>query len=183
MEMGRFLTEVANFPRIPPFLGEISLSTHGSRKTTVAMLQGIGAQSRRWLAVVPRRRLTGWLAKVAGRPAPGISQVPDFQRGRNSTEDLAGAQSTLEAAALLGRRTAELHLALSRTTDFPAFTPEPMTAKDLAADAENIEAQIKSTLDALKLKLTTLDDISSDAAGLLLSRRPELIRRVDRGHA
>jgi maltose alpha-D-glucosyltransferase/alpha-amylase len=178
VEMGRFLTEVANFPRIPPFLGEISLSTHGSKKTTVAMLQGMVLnQGDGWQWFL--EELAGWLAKVADRPAPGVSQVPDFQHGRNSTaEDPAGAQSTLEAAALLGRRTAELHLALSRTTDLPAFAPEPMTAKDLAADAENIEARIKLTLDALKLKLTTLDDISSDAAGLLLSRRPELIRRV-----
>ena len=56
--------------------------------------------------------------------------------------------------------------------------PEPMTSEDLARDAERIEAQIKSTLDALKLKLATLDDTASDAAGLLLSRRPELIRRA-----
>ena len=53
-----------------------------------------------------------------------------------------------------------------------------MTAEDLATDAERIEAQIKSTLEALKLKLATLDDATSDAAGLLLSRRPELIRRA-----
>jgi maltose alpha-D-glucosyltransferase/alpha-amylase len=53
-----------------------------------------------------------------------------------------------------------------------------MTAEDLALDAARIEAQLKSTLEALKVKLATLDDATTDAAGLLLSRRPELIRRV-----
>ena len=123
--------------------------------------------------------LTGWLARLPADRLLELRWFLIFRSNRRETpDDQAGAQATLEAAALLGRRTAELHLALSRTSDLPAFAPEPMTAKDLAADAESIEARIKSTLDALKLKLATLDDISSDAAGLLLSRRPELIRRA-----
>jgi maltose alpha-D-glucosyltransferase/alpha-amylase len=175
VEMGRFLTEVANFPRIPPFFGEISLSSPGSQKTTVAMLQGLvpnEGDGWQWFL----EQLTGWLAKVADRPAPKTSQVPDFRNIRMETPgDAAGAQSTLDAAALIGRRTGELHLALSKVSDLPAFFPEPITAQDLAFTAESIETRIKSTLEALKLKLATLDDIASDAAGLLLSRRPQLI--------
>ena len=46
-------------------------------------------------------------------------------------------------------------------------------------DAERIEAQVKSTLEALKLKLATLDDATSRREpALLLSRRPELMRRA-----
>jgi maltose alpha-D-glucosyltransferase/alpha-amylase len=71
-----------------------------------------------------------------------------------------------------------MHLALSRSTDVPAFAPEPMTADCLARDAQRIEAQIKLTIDALKLKLAALDDATSDAASLLISRRPQLIRMV-----
>jgi maltose alpha-D-glucosyltransferase/alpha-amylase len=175
VEMGRFLSEVANFPRIPPFFGEISLSSPGSQKTTVAMLQGlVPNQGDGWQWFL--EELTEWLAKVAGRPAPKTSPVPDFRISRKATpEDPAGAQSVLDAASLVGRRTGELHLALSKTSDLPAFVPEPMTAQDLAGAAENIEFQIKSTLEALKLKMATFDDVASDAAGLLLSRRPQLI--------
>ena len=44
-EIGRFLTEVAHFPRIAPFLGEIRGSREGdphpaAEQTTLAMLQG-----------------------------------------------------------------------------------------------------------------------------------------------
>ena len=178
VEMGRFLTEVANFSRIPPFLGEISFCSPGSKKTTVAMLQGLvpnQGDGWRWFL----EEITGWLARIADRPAPGTSQIPDFRKSQSGTlEDSAGAQPMFDAAALLGRRTAELHLALSGTSDLQAFVPEPMAAEDLLRDAESIEVRIKSTLDALKLKLATLDDVSSDAAGLLLSRRLELIRRA-----
>ncbi len=41
VEIGRFLTEIARFPRIAPFLGEISTTTAAGEKTTVAMLQGL----------------------------------------------------------------------------------------------------------------------------------------------
>ena len=69
------------------------------------------------------------------------SPVPDFRSSRQETiQDPAGAESTLEAAALLGRRTAELHLALSKTSDLPAFAPEPMTAEDLLHDAKALKA-------------------------------------------
>ena len=66
--------------------------------------------------------------------------------------------ASLEAAALLGRRTGEMHLALASPTDDPAFAAEPFTAEDLAQDAHRIEAQFVSALEALKLKIATLDD-------------------------
>ncbi len=87
------------------------------------------------------------------------------------------ARPSLEAAALLGRRTAEMHLALSIPADAPAFAAEPFTQEDLERDARRIEAQVASTMEALKLKLPTLDDPTTDTAGLLLSRRLELIAR------
>ncbi len=178
VEMGRFLTETANFPRIPQFFGEIAISSPGSPKTTVAMLQGLVLnQGDGWQWFLDELSL--WLAAVADRPAPAIAQPPNLQSGGEAThENLAGAQSTLQAAALLGRRTAEMHLALSSSVDLPAFAPEPMTAGDLGSDAERIEAQVKSTLEALKLKLAALDDATTDRAALLLSRRPELILRA-----
>jgi len=85
---------------------------------------------------------------------------------------------SLDAAALLGRRTAELHLALATPSDNAAFTPEPFTAETLEADATRLYAQSARTLNALKRGLTALpDEPTADAAALLLSRRLELLRR------
>jgi maltose alpha-D-glucosyltransferase/alpha-amylase len=83
----------------------------------------------------------------------------------------------MDGAALLGRRTAELHLALSSSTNDPAFAPVRTSKGDLETDARQIEAQIRSALDALKSKFATLDDATSDSAGLLLSQRTKLIER------
>jgi maltose alpha-D-glucosyltransferase/alpha-amylase len=92
---------------------------------------------------------------------------------------LEHAGPSLEAAALLGRRTAEMHLALATPTEAPAFAAEPLTAADLTSDARRIDAQITSTLEALKLKLSTLKDLTADDAGLLLSRRIDLFARAN----
>src|SRR5206468_6063974 len=43
VEIGRFLTDVAHFDRIAPFLGEISIKPSAGEKTTVGMLQGLVA--------------------------------------------------------------------------------------------------------------------------------------------
>jgi maltose alpha-D-glucosyltransferase / alpha-amylase len=178
VEIGRFLTEVARFTGIPPFMGEISVSSPGSEMTTVAMLQGLvpnDGDGWQWFVT----ELAEWLGGMGGEAPPAAAQGLNLRATRMEVpKDLAGAKATFDAAALLGRRTAEMHLALSSSADVPAFTPEPMTEKDLERDAQRIEEQIKSTLDALKLKLPSLSDGTCDAAGLLIARRPELLKRA-----
>ena len=179
VEIGRFLTEVARFPRIAPFLGEISLTAASGEKTTVAMLQGLVAnQGDGWQWFL--EQLKGFFASVADLPAPPKAHAPSFIEDREPLREASAlAGPSLEAAALLGRRTAEMHLALATPTDNPAFRAEPVTAEDLARDAQRIDAQITSTLEALKVKLSTLKDLTADDAALLLSRRINLFARAN----
>ena len=143
VEVGRFLTEVAHFNRIPPFLGEISISSGSTAKTTVALLQGLVAnQGDGWQWFLDQ--LFGWLPSVAQRLAPARSNAPGWMGAPDPIpESLEPVRSTLEAAALLGMRTAELHLAMASGTTLASFTPEPLTGAELANDADRIESQIK----------------------------------------
>jgi maltose alpha-D-glucosyltransferase/alpha-amylase len=177
VEIGRFLTEVARFPRIAPFMGEISTTSAAGEKTTVAMLQGLVAnQGDGWEWFLGQ--LADFFPSVAALPDPPELRAPNFRSPRQPlSKGLRLARTSLEAAAMLGQRTAEMHLALSIPADAPAFAAETFTQDDLVEDARRIEAQITSALEALKLKLTTFDDPTTDAAGLLLSRRRELIAR------
>jgi maltose alpha-D-glucosyltransferase/alpha-amylase len=178
VEIGRFLTEVAHFRRIAPFLGEITITPARGDKTTVAMLQGLVANHGdgwQWFL----NQLSGFFESVASLPPPMELPATGFIDQRESPpEALKYAGTALEAAALLGRRTAEMHLALATHTDDPAFAAEPFTAVDQSRDARRIEDQITSTLDALKGKLPALVDMVADDAALLLSRRRELIARA-----
>ena len=177
VEIGRFLTEVAGYPRIAPFFGEISLYSRDREKFTVAMLQGLITSSRdgwEWFL----EHVAGFLDKADLESKPPESQEPHFaDKPLPLGRLLDTARATLEAAALLGRRTAELHLALATSTEDAAFAPEPLQSEDLERDAQRIQAQVPASLEALKQRLTALDEPTSDAAGLLLSKRRELFAR------
>jgi maltose alpha-D-glucosyltransferase/alpha-amylase len=84
----------------------------------------------------------------------------------------------LDAAALLGRRTAEMHLALATPTHNPAFSGEDCTTADLVAAADRIDAQLSLTLGALKRGMSQLTETTADMAALVLSRRLELFARA-----
>ncbi len=178
VEIGRFLTEAARFPRIPPFLGDIAITPAGGQKTTVAMLQGLVAnEGDGWQWFLDQ--LPEFFAAVAALPAPAEFPRPGFvHRPEPQAEVQKHSGALMEAAGLLGRRTAEMHLALTTPTDDAAFAAEPFMPEDLARDARRIELQIAAALDALKGKLPSLTDAIADDAALLLSRRRELIRRA-----
>jgi maltose alpha-D-glucosyltransferase/alpha-amylase len=175
VEIGRFLTEVAHFPAAAPFLGEISITPASGNRATVAMLQGLVAnRGDGWEWYL--KQLASFYSRVAVLPSPRESSAPSFiNRNESRVGELKHARVSLEAAALLGRRTAEMHLALAGHSDRPAFAPEPLTKDDLQRDSRRIEKQLSSTLEALKSRLSTLDEPTSDSAGLLLSKRLALI--------
>ena len=179
VEIGHFLTEVARFPRIAPFLGEITMTLPGGERTTVAMLQGLVANQGdgwRWFL----EQLAGFFAAVADLVAPPASPAPSFLNAPEPIrEPMKSFGPALEAARLLGSRTAEMHMALATPTSDPAFSAEPLTPEDLAGDARQIDDQIASTLEALRVKLSTLKDLIADEAALLLSRRIELFARAN----
>ena len=182
-EIGRFLTDVAHFPRIAPFLGDITLTAPGTEPTTLAMLQGlVENEGDGWQWTLDE--LSRFYEDITTCPPPSpeaIGAAPSFLSDVTPHE-LAREHAWLylDAAALLGRRTAEMHLALSTPTDNPNFTAEPFTASDLAVDTARIETQISTALEALKRTLPSLtDDQTSDAAALLLSGRLDLIARAN----
>ena len=178
VEVGRFLTEVAHFNRIPPFLGDISIGFGNAAKTTIALLQAlVPNQGDGWQWFL--EELAAWLPTVAKRTAPSKFSAPSWiSENEPIPETLESICSTLDAAALLGTRTAELHLALASSSSVAGFIPEPLTSDDLARDTLHIESQIKSAFEALKVTLPKLDDATCDQAALLLSRRTELIQRA-----
>ncbi|HEX3571455.1 MAG TPA: maltose alpha-D-glucosyltransferase [Acidobacteriaceae bacterium] len=179
-EIGRFLTEVARFPHIAPFLGDVREQTSSdTQPTTLAMLQGfIENEGDGWqftldeLARFFESVLTCAPPRDVGR-GPSFLEAPCTELIPADAREHAGLY--LEAAALLGRRTGEMHLALATPTQDHAFAAEPFSAADLEADASRIRDQIARSLDALKRNFTALpDEFTTESAALLMARRREL---------
>jgi maltose alpha-D-glucosyltransferase/alpha-amylase len=214
-EIGRFLTEVAHYPRIAPFLGEIV----GNQTTTLAMLQGlVQNEGDGWQWTLDElSRFYESVATVAAPPKesphrrdsdrdkrhkadvetpvppptnPSLhkdsSPRPEQRESRIQPQEpqtspdplREHAALYLDAASLLGRRTAELHLALATPTDNPSFSAECFTTVDLVAEADRIDAQLTVTLATLKRDIPQLTETTADNAAFVLSRRLELHARA-----
>src|SRR5260370_8221908 len=101
VEIGRFLTEVAHFPRIAPFLGEIDINPAAGEKTTIAMLQGLVAnQGDGWEWFL--KQLDPFFDRVAVTLHPVEIPTASFLGDTLVPPELRqNAGSSLEAAALL----------------------------------------------------------------------------------
>ena len=118
--------------------------------TTAAMLQGLVANKGdgwEWFL----DQFAAFLQSVEHLASPPETSPPGLlkiQEPMKEVRDNAG--TALNAAALLGRRTAELHLALSTQTQDQAFCAERFTSTELGQDVRRIEAQLTQTLETLK---------------------------------
>ncbi len=79
----------------------------------------------------------------------------------------------LDSAELLGRRTAELHVALSSDGD-DAFTPEAFTTLSQRGIYQSMRAQVRPTLQMARQSLPKLDDATREAAERLLASESEI---------
>jgi maltose alpha-D-glucosyltransferase/alpha-amylase len=80
-----------------------------------------------------------------------------------------------EWAQLLGRRTAEMHQALSSATDAPDFAPEPFTAIDRQAMFHGARSLVKRNFRAVR-RISR----RSSLADAVLEREDELVARLRR---
>ena len=179
VEITRFLTEIAHFDHIPAYLGDLH---RASDNTTIAFLQSFAPnQGDGWAWTL--NELATFYNSVANSPAPTSTTAPDFLNpAAPSPEIQQHAATYLSAANLLGRRTAELHLALATPADDPAFAAEPYSSQDLAEDRERIDRQVSTALNALQSAIqnpsTTLPPETIDLATELLSHREDLLARI-----
>jgi maltose alpha-D-glucosyltransferase / alpha-amylase len=181
-EIGRYLTESTNFRNIAPFGGSIDYVADADTYT-LAMLQGLVANEGdgwEWMLDELGRYYENSLEQAF--PEAEASSLPTDLLSLSETElpgrirDCVGL--SLDAAATLGRRTGELHLALGRPTTDINFAPEPMGAEQSAVLREQLLVNAARAFDALKENLARLPDDTVESAGLVLSRRRSLFDRL-----
>jgi maltose alpha-D-glucosyltransferase/alpha-amylase len=158
LEIGRYLTDVAGFEHCAPLAGWLEHVDADGTPTTLALVQGY----------VPNQG-DGWNHAVGY-----LSRYFELRRSVTDPEppDVHGGYLTV--IEMLGRRTAELHLALARKSGDPAFDPEPLTGADLAATRRRIDDDLGVSLDLLQARAPQLPPLLQNAAQALLSQRTAL---------
>ncbi|MGA9798751.1 MAG: putative maltokinase [Terriglobales bacterium] len=136
LEIGSFLTKAA-FRNVPPLAGHIEYRSEADASTAMGMLQGyVANQGDAWRFTLnslaeyyERTKAWGSLAAAA------IPSAPPLSLSREALPDDASQRigPYLDSAALLGRRTAELHRALASAPEDPDFAPQPFSDVDAQA--------------------------------------------------
>jgi maltose alpha-D-glucosyltransferase / alpha-amylase len=151
-EIGRQLTERLAYPRVPAVLGAIDYRMTAEQPVTIGMLQQfVESQADGWRHATDE--VGQFYERVENR------QAPDGPLPRTFADMLEAALPPAIADAMrgyagtavtLGRRTAEVHLALASDTSDPAFAPEPFTKADLTAVTMDATAQARAAFAALR---------------------------------
>ena len=184
-EIGRFITESTQFTHIAPFAGSIEYVREGQEPSTLAMLQGLVSNEGdgwQWTLEELDRYYEASAARTFSQA--GVAEGPVSLLRLSQAQETEFARehvgSYLDAAALLGRRTAEMHLALATPTPDPAFTPEALSARDIDLLREELMAHAASAFASLKENVARLPDNVLERAGLVLSRKSLVLDRFRR---
>ncbi|MEP6823547.1 MAG: maltose alpha-D-glucosyltransferase [Ramlibacter sp.] len=164
LEMGRFLTDVVHFDHCVPVLGALEYLGNDGRTMTLALVQAhVSNQGDGWDYTLGY--LDRFLQALPTTPDP---QLP--------AAEAHGGYLTL--AGMLGRRTAELHLALARRTGDPAFDPQPITAQDIDAFRTRAGTEAAATMALLRERLSALPAPMQEDAQRLLGSEQALQARI-----
>jgi len=154
-EVGRFLTEGERFSRTPAVAGAFGYERGDGTRYTLGILQQlVPNQGDGWRHAVEElgRYYDRATARMSGPDpmTPDPRPLPELSTTDPPPAALETIGTYLHAAATLGRRTAEMHLALSADQSDPAFAPEPMTAADTMAIRDEVAAQAQRAVAALE---------------------------------
>ncbi|MBI3759946.1 MAG: alpha-glucosidase C-terminal domain-containing protein, partial [Deltaproteobacteria bacterium] len=171
-EIGRFLTERVGFTSVPKAAGAIEYRTEEGASFTLAMLQQlVPNQGDGWTVALDE--LGRYYEHGSLHPAP--TDEPSGGEIPTSAREAIGIY--LDYAAMLGKRTAEMHLALATPVGDPAFEPEPVVRETLVHLGEQLRAHASQALRSLRAALPGLAEDSVDQAAQVLSRRAAIVSR------
>ena len=167
LEMGRFLTDDVAYPHCVPVLGALEYVGNDGLVMTLAMVQAhVANQGDGWDFTLDylERHLEALRIRMAH--AADAMDLDETHGG------------FLSQVAMLGQRTAELHLALARGTGHAAFDPEPMTTNDLAAQRARASGEVDDTLAMLRAQVHRLPEAAQAMAHELMALQPVLRERL-----
>ena len=190
-ELGRYLSETAHFEAVRPFAGSIEYQRDHRPPSTLAVLHGyFSGEGDGWtLATEEVERFYENSAPLplpdeltANRDPVDLVTLSLQPPGKLAQHHLGMA---LESAHRLGKRTAELHLALSAATGDPALAPEPITADDFGNLLSVFRRKAASLFDVLRDSVARLPDEVLDLAVVVMARRRQILDTFgdwDNGH-
>ncbi|MDY6856297.1 MAG: putative maltokinase, partial [Thermodesulfobacteriota bacterium] len=183
LEIGKFLTEKAGFTHIPSFAGAVEYRRTGCEPIVLGILQEfVPNEGDAWKYTLHSLELyySNILTNMGElRETPKLSSsLPDIASSEPHPllqEVIGGVYS--EMIRLLGRRTGEVHLALSQDSTDSEFRPEPFSLLYQRSLYQSMQSLTKRILGLLQERLRGLPPETRDKAKKVLSMEDEIINR------
>jgi maltose alpha-D-glucosyltransferase/alpha-amylase len=182
VEIGEQLTTRTPFRRAPRVAASIEYDVPGAAAAHLAVAQQLVAnQGDGWSHALGELRR--FYDEVTVREAPAADLLPAAHvldlatvPAPHAIGELTGAY--IKSAQVLGRRTAELHLALAEDTTTEAFAPEPWTRADTARVSADAVAQVRRARALLTRDVAGLaPEVAAAARAIVERAEPALHER------
>ncbi len=176
LEVGRFLTENTSFTQIAPLAGSLDYRRDHGEPVTLAVLQGyVPNQGDAWQYTLNTLAHFFQGPELAGADPPAmprsIIQASAAELPEVATRTIG---AYVESARLLGRRTAELHTALSSDPTDPAFAPERINPQDQRSIYQSLSGLSMRSTDLLRTQLKRLPEDAREDARRVLDLEPRI---------
>jgi maltose alpha-D-glucosyltransferase/alpha-amylase len=165
IEIGRFLTEVAAFANTPALLGSVEL-IEGNQRSAIATVHAfVENQGNAWTVT-----------------SAYLDRFVEEQRLLAASEHRGENEEThyLRYMSQIGRRVAEMHLALASHDELADFAPEPIRPADVPRWIEDLTSRGERVFEALRQGRDTLREADRELVDSALAQRATLQNRLRR---
>ena len=166
IEVGRFLTDIAQFQNAPALLGSVELLEGEDRSALAVVHAFIENQGDAWSVTLAS--LERLIDDLRVTPSETIVETPD-------------SALMLQRIRQIGRRTAELHRALASRADIADFAPEAVTAGDVAQWTDALAARATAAFALLDRDSRLMAAPVASLAGRLLANRDAILAHIEAG--
>jgi maltose alpha-D-glucosyltransferase / alpha-amylase len=163
VEVGRFLTEIVPFANTPPLLGTVTLVNGEARNTVAVVHRFVENQGDAWSMT------NAYLDRYVEEQRLLTTEV---------AEDSDEQTSYALRMRPVGRRVAEMQVALASRDDIPDFAPEPITPEDVRTWTDELLRRAMSVFEEIASRRPDLPERDWKLIDALLSQRESLRERV-----
>jgi maltose alpha-D-glucosyltransferase/alpha-amylase len=163
IEIGRFFAETAAFSHTPALIGTAELIEEGQPSAVAVVHRFVENQGDAWVAS------TAFLDRYIEEQR----LIPPDSSGESQEQ---GAY--LRLMGHVGKRLAEMQLALASRDDIPDFAPEPIAADDLMTWGEQTRERTQRILDELSRRSRSFSESSQTLVDRLLNYSDSLPARL-----
>jgi maltose alpha-D-glucosyltransferase/alpha-amylase len=192
VEITRYLTEVANFEYIPPFVGAVewtSLRDPSRDFVVLGMMQGLIENHGDGYSFM-KERINNYIERILARDKSALAfehkgtltdPIGFDQLSDDKKEFLGGTAA--EQARLIGIRTGELHLTLASRTHSKDFSPEEFSLHYQRSLFASMQSLVRETYQNGSRNLKRLPENVKGEAEEVFSRREDVLNRLRRIYA